>query len=339
MNPNPLSEEEAIEVIRRHLARASPGGVILTHPEDAHDLPLPEGRGWIIVSTDGNTEKYSRYPWEPLSDWGWRSLVAALSDLVAKGTRPLAFTLDLGVAPSMGAGELEQIARGVGEASTAHGVAFLGGDLNRSVEGGAWISVTALGVSQMPPPTRRGGREGEGIYTTLVNGYGLSGAVRLAYYHVVGGDSVLKELLRGRRWRPRAPLGFVELVGEIPVSSSTDSSDGLLRSLLNLSRSSGLTVCLHKLPHPTSVPEGLLKLLPSSYGGLTLGEFIVLEGGEEFEVVFSTSVEEELVYKKCSNKGLKCMKIGEYCKPGGGRVIYGDIILSEGGWDNLRSTL
>jgi len=331
---NFLNEEAVIEVFWKKLSELTPPGSSLKHLDDAMDLPLSPGTRFLITSIDGNTEKFSRFPWESPYDWGWRLLSGALTDIVAKGARPLGFMLDLGVPPQIDMGYLESLARGFADSAREHGVWFLGGDANRSEGRFSWVSIAVIGELILGSPIpRNGGRLGEGIYTTLVNGYGVTGLLNMVFYSL---RKRPEEVLgRNVRWTPRAPLGFLGFAEEVKIGSSIDSSDGLLRSLIILSRSTGHGICLERLP-PFSLPIDNIEHLMPEEGPLSILEKAVLEGGEEYEIVFSTSEAEEVVYRKCSNKGLRCIRIARYCGEEAGTVNYKGLRLRRGGWDNFR---
>ncbi len=329
-----LAEDEAIEVIMDVLRELEPSESILKWPDDAHDIPVEAPR--IVVSTDGNTEKFSRYPWEEPYDWSWRALTGSVADIVAKGARPIGFTVDLGLPSSVDKDYLHSLAKGLRDSAAQYNLSFLGGDTNSSGGEYGWISVSVIGVADGKLIPRGGGSPGEALFTTLVNGYGIPGLIGLLFYELrrrpqeLLGDNV--------KWRPRVVLDSAYMLREVRATSSIDTSDGLLRSLIMLSRSSGTGICINTLPEPDAVVSKILEDL-GQVGGESLWEKAVLEGGEEYEIVFSTKLEPGHVYSICSNKGIRCMKIGEYCEEPAGTVRYRDVRYRDGGWDNLEKTL
>lgn len=329
-----LTEDEAIEIIMSVLGELEHREAILKWPDDAHDIPVDAPR--IVVSTDGNTEKFSRYPWEEPYDWSWRALTGPVADIVAKGARPLGFTIDLGLPRDVDKVYLKSLAKGLRDSAIQYGLSFLGGDTNTSGGEYGWISVSVIGVAGNKLVPRGGGSPGEPLFTTLVNGYGLPGLIRLLFYKL--GKQTLELLGSNVKWRPKVVLDAAYMLREAHATSSIDTSDGMLRSLIMLSRSSGTGICLNNLPEPDPFVAKMLEDLRQG-GGKSLWEKAVLEGGEEYEIIFSSKLDPEHVYSICSNKGIRCMMIGEYCGEPAGTVRYRNVRYRDGGWDNLAKTL
>ncbi len=305
------------------------------HPGEKEGLPLGDDASMIpgtglLVSIDGYSATYSRYPWEKWSVWGWRATVASMSDIVAKGGRPLGVVVSLGFPGDTDYSIVEDVMRGVKEALLAHNAWFLGGDLNSS-ERETWIDIASVGMLETSRPlARKGAEPGNLVFTTLVNGYGLPGLIQHAYY---GGK--LKELEKSLgglpEYTPRLPLDFPKLASRVKITSSIDVSDGLLRSLWILALENSVTISIEKLPEDESLRE-LAEAL-----GLSI-EKCVLEGGEEYEVIFTVDENDESsVQKACEELGFKCFLLGRVTGRGASVEVIGREARMAG-WDQFRST-
>ena len=291
-------------------------------------LPLGDDASYIeshnlVLSIDGYSALKSKYPWETWRTWGWRAVVASISDLIAKGARPIALLVSIGLPSEYEYSVLEDIMNGVAEAVREHKLVFAGGDLNSSVKD-PWIDVASIGELVLPEPiARRGAKPGDNVYTTLVNGYGVNGFIVKAYYKGIAGfEDRVGEV------KPRAVREFLGIAARIKPSASIDVSDGLLKSLWLLASSSSVRIDLEKLPDNPQAEE------LCRYYGIDYQEAI-LEGGEEYEIIFTTPVEPSEVYSVCREEGAECMFLGkvEAGEPG---VFFGNSKLEVKGWDQFK---
>ncbi len=277
----------------------------------------------LVMSIDGYSAIKSKYPWESWRTWGWRAVVASISDLIAKGAKPIAVLVSVGLPGEYEYSVLEDIMYGVVEAVYKHNLLFAGGDLNSSIKD-PWIDVASIGELVLDKPIPRSNiKPGDKVYTTLANGYGVNGFVLKAYYKGARGFESKIGIIK-----PRAVMEFLKIALRIKPSASIDVSDGLLKSLWLLAESSRVRISLIKLPENTHV-ESLCK----EYG-VDCREAI-LEGGEEYEIIFTSKLEPNEVYRVCRDEGVKCMLIGE-AESGEPGVFLGDSKLELKGWDQFR---
>lgn len=279
----------------------------------------------LAVKIDGYSERMSRYPWERMSDWGWRAVTGPVSDLSAKGYKAIEMVYSLGVPKDEDIRRIEELVFGIREALKSYGVQFLGGDLNSS-SGEIWIDVAMVGklISTSPVP-RSGAKPGDKVYTTLVNGYGKPGLL-YKLYQTASWKNASPRLLR---FRPRAVTSFPKIISVISVSSAIDSSDGLAKSLKLLAESSGVSIEIKKLPISNHMRAVLKKYEVSI-------EEATLFGGEEYEVIFTTKEPQDRVIQACHNERIKCVEIGEVLS-GSGEVLYKGKKIAGIGWDHFIS--
>ncbi len=129
----------------------------------------PGGLVWTVdVQVDGT---HFRPEWASWEDIGWRSFMAAASDLAAMGAEPIAALSSLVLAPAIDDQALDAIARGQAAASLAAGAPVVGGNLARGTE--TSITTTLLGRAAQPV-LRSGAQPGDGVY--LAGPVGLAAA-------------------------------------------------------------------------------------------------------------------------------------------------------------------
>jgi thiamine-monophosphate kinase len=127
--------------------------------------------GPLVWTVDAQVEgTHFRTDWASWEDIGWRSFMAAASDLAAMGAEPVAALSALVLAASVDDGALDALARGQAAASIATVAPVIGGNLARGGE--TSITTTLLGRA-IAPVLRSGARPGDGVW--LAGPVGLAG--------------------------------------------------------------------------------------------------------------------------------------------------------------------
>jgi thiamine-monophosphate kinase len=208
-------------------------------------------------------------------DWGWKAVVANLSDLAAMAAEARWLVLALTTPEATPVATLERVYAGIGEACRAFGVALVGGD----VSGGPALSlaVTALGEVERAVP-RSGARPGDRLAVT-----GPLGAAAAGLALLQSGDPAATDLL-GRfpglaaaYRRPEPALAMGLALARAGATAMIDVSDGLAGDALHLAEASGVGVEIHDatVPLAPGVAEAA-SLLGRDPLDLALG------GGEDF---------------------------------------------------------
>jgi thiamine-monophosphate kinase len=230
----------------------------------------------LIVTTDVLVEglDFTADLSEP-EDWGWKAVVANLSDLAAMGAEARWLVLALTVPDPTSVSTLERVYAGVGEACRGFGVALVGGDV--SAGPALSLAVTALGEAERPV-LRSGARPGDRLSVT-----GPLGAAAAGLALLQSGDPAAPELL-GRfpdlaaaHRRPIPALAMGLALARAGAMAMIDLSDGLAGDALHLAEASGVGVEVHDatVPLAAGVAEtaALLGLDPLE---------LALGGGEDF---------------------------------------------------------
>jgi thiamine-monophosphate kinase len=168
-------------------------------------------------------------PDDPPGDVAWKLLAVNLSDLAAKGARPLGVMLGY----SLGADEWDAaFVAGLGTALGAFGIPLLGGDTVRGT-GARTLALTAIGEATGPVPSRAGARAGDHLWVSGT--IGDAGAGLRGLTGEVAADPALVE--RYRNPRPRLEAG--ERLAPL-VHAMMDVSDGLLIDASRIADASGV---------------------------------------------------------------------------------------------------
>lgn len=256
-----LSEDAIIQTMRNALS-------ISTAPEDVESYRWGSKR--IIIATDTLVEGTDVPPGMRLADVARKSIVACVSDFTAKGVRPRCGTISLVLPRTASKRQVREIKNGFRTASMEFGIRMLGGDVNEGDQ--IAITATLCGVADKMV-ARRGARVGDGIFVTGNFGHAAAGLRLLLHTKTRRGRYV------DAFARPRPGLAFGISAGP-HLSSSMDSSDGLAKTLHEMSRQSGKKFQITGLPRDDR--------LDNAARGLGVrAEELVLFGGEEYETVFT----------------------------------------------------
>lgn len=275
--PKALSNEDRL--IARHFKpiATDPGALGLI--DDAAFLSPPRGHD-LVVTVDAIVGGVHFFPDDPADAIARKALRVNLSDLAAKGARPVGFLLTLALPRSVGEPWLKAFARALGDDAKAYGCPLLGGDTVRT-PGPLTVSVAAFGALPAGTMVRRAGaRVADHVLVT--------GTI---------GDAALGLALRGRRsgapWKltkaerrhleqrylvPR-PRNALAVAVRKYATAAMDVSDGLAGDLGKLCRASGVAAVVDASRVPLSraaktVAKRDLRQLET-----------MLSGGDDYEIV------------------------------------------------------
>jgi thiamine-monophosphate kinase len=262
-----------------------------------------------------------------------KSIVSCISDLAAKGVRPHAAVISLGIpksCSSMRQPDIEGLAEGFAIASKEFGVKIVGGDTNEASE--LVIDCSMIGFARFKVPTRSGAKPGDYVIVSGAFGFAPAGLVILlqnaSTVNNSGSNTFRKHAVKSvLEPYPRQSFG---LALARYFSSSIDSSDGLAVSLYELaSRSEGVDFIIYSIP---SV-EGLDKFAKEN--SLDKHE-LVFHGGEEYEIVATISPTKMRQAEAAARKaGVSLHVIGRVQK-GSGNVFARNRILENRGYMHLH---
>lgn len=196
---------------------------------------LDVSAGALVLTHDMIVEGVHYLADDPPQDVAWKLVAVNLSDLAAKGARPLG--LLLGYALGAEAGHDAAFVCGLTEALDTFDVPLLGGDTVRMPEGAPRaFGLTAIGAGHPAgTPSRAGAKPGDILYVT-----GRVGAAGLGLAIARGEIEGPAEWLAAYR-RPRPRLAEGRALAPL-VHAMADISDGLLIDAARMARASELAL-------------------------------------------------------------------------------------------------
>ena len=272
-----------------------------------------------VLTTDMLVEDVDFTRATPLRAIGRKALAVNLSDLAAMGAAPSHALLSLAL-PPWALENADELLTSIAGAAREHGIEIVGGDFSRAEK--LMVSVTAVGRVVTRPLLRSGAKRGDRVYLSRpvgASGAGLALLTPRVIPSVVEGPG--REGARGSSFVPPGPPGpstdargdtrgyaereFVEscirrhldpepelalgmALARIPeVTACIDVSDGLSTDLHHLCDASQCGAEIEKERIP--VFPDLLTLGPRL--GIDVRE-VVLHGGEEYALLFTSSLRE-----------------------------------------------
>ena len=268
--------------------------------DDAAVLDVPAGERLVVSTDTAVLDVHFRREWLSGEEIGYRSTIAALSDIAAMGARPIGVLVALTL-PADRTAELGALARGIGEAARLSEAPIVGGDLTAGRE--LAIVLTVLGASEQPR-SRADARPGDRVYVTGVLG-GPSAATR-AWYQ--GRQPTAWE--RARFARPAARIREAVWLARRGAHAMIDISDGLASELQHVARASGvsLRIDIDRVPR-----------------GPDIDAQAAMRGGDEYELLFTCA---EAVDQDAFARlfGVPVTEIGDV-RP----AAHGEVIAERGG--------
>lgn len=273
-----MNEREVVALIREMAGGPHPG-VEVHIGDDAAVFRFPTTDVLLTVDSLYEGVHFDMDTYE-LSDVGWKTAAAGISDIAAMGGEPLCALLSLAFERPPSSAEVLALVGGFREVSILNGCELVGGDVCRS-PGGLALTVTVAGKPPEGGPVRRSGaREGD-----LVGVTGCAGDSAAGLFILQRGDDGARERFPGLveahlRPKPRVLAGTI--LGEHGVSAMEDVSDGIAPDICHICSESGLGCEIQADLIPLS--DELKELAEeSSVDPMTWA----LSGGEDYELLFT----------------------------------------------------
>ncbi|HFQ15668.1 MAG TPA: thiamine-phosphate kinase, partial [Rhodobacteraceae bacterium] len=287
------------------------------------------------VSTDAVREGVHFFFDDAPADIASKALAVNVSDIVAKGARPLSYVMALSFRELPDQGWLTDFAAGLKEAQEKFGLHLAGGDLDRA-PGPLSIVITIFGeVPTGTMVTRAGAQAGDGLFVSGVLGQSAFG-LRLRRDRDLAGVWGLcrddaQELVQ-RYLRPDPPHALAPLIRTY-ARAAMDLSDGLIKDLGRLCATSGVgaVVTMDDVPVSDAV-AGVLARKPHMRD-------LVVTGGDDYQVLLAVPADRETDFTEAAAaQGSHVSRIGRITADVGVRLTDSDgrqIVLSKTGWDHF----
>ena len=302
-NEDRPSEDTLIE--RYFAPLAGPGGLKLR--DDAALIALAEGHE-LVTTVDMVVSGTHFFADDPADAIAEKVLGVNLSDLAAKGAKPLGFLLAMALPSDWNEDWLALFCKGLGKSALKYGCSLLGGDTTRT-KGPLVLSLTAFGAvpnGTMVP--RTGAKPGDLIAVTGSIGDGALGLKIRATPELDWVDALNERdfaFLLDRYLRPQPRTAFAEAL-RTSAHAAMDVSDGLVGDLTKMLRASGVTGILRI----EDVPLSSAARAAIAYHPGLLADAVT--GGDDYEVLFTLPPERfEMLQARARVSGLQITVIGE----------------------------
>ena len=265
-------ESALIESLRALAATPCARGLL----DDAAVLEI--GGTTLVLTHDMLVEGVHYLPSDPPEDVAWKLVAVNLSDLAAKGARPVGVLM--GYTLGEEAWDAAFVA-GLGAALSAFGVALLGGDTVAGPAGAPrTLGMTAVGEAAGPVPSRGGAQAGDRLWVSGTIGDAGAGLT------ILRGEIEGAEALVRRYRRPEPRLAAGEALAPL-VSAIMDVSDGLLIDASRIAGASGVRLAIDLAAVPLS--EALL----ACRGDSREARLAAATAGDDYELLFTAAPERD----------------------------------------------
>jgi len=238
------------------------------------------------------------------SDVGYKSVIRAISDVVAMGGTPKYILMALSLKKGFKEDFFEDLIKGVKNAIMQYNLKLIGGDISNSKT--CSITVSVIGVSNSKPVLRNGANIGDYIYLTGYTGLASAGLVVLKNKLNFKGCEVFINAYK----KPLVRVKLGEALQKI-ATSMIDISDGLVGDLSHLLENSKKGAILFKNHLPVHKA-----FYYSTFSKKQIYDFI-MNGGDDYELLFTVSPERMKDVENISKTfSVKITKIGEIVNKG-----------------------
>jgi thiamine-monophosphate kinase len=315
-----LGEDALIEIFAAEAGQVG-AKVLVPNGDDAAAFVV-ESKYAVVVTTDTLVERvHFDLDYCPPHKVGRKLMSVNLSDIAAMGARPRYVLLSVTMPDSTDVELARAIADGVREQARAHGVAILGGNTTRTA-GPIVLTATLIGRAEPQELIKRRGTQcGDAIFVTGRLGDAAAGLrLALAGVRPYAGHPYFALWQAQVDPTPRVDAGRALAKAGV-AHAMCDVSDGLGRDLARLLEPEGLGA--HVEAHALPISEPLRSFTDEN--GLS-AELIALEGGEDYELVFTAAPEDEKeIVRVLAESGTPVARIGTVTAT---RDI--DVFLSDG---------
>jgi len=296
----------------------------------------------IVVTTDMLVEGvHFDLSYVPLKHLGYKSVVVNLSDVYAMNAQATQITVSIAVSNRFPLEALETLYDGIALASKIYNVDVVGGDTTSSTSG-LLISITAIGeVNKEDVVYRKGAKPNDLLVVTGDLGGAYMGLQILEREKEVfkvnpnnQPDLDAYTYVMERQLKPEARQDIIKLLKDLGVKPTAmiDVSDGLSSEILHICKASNVGCDLYEEKLPLD-PQVISTCEEFKMDSTT----VVLNGGEDYELLFTISQEDFPKIK--ANPNLTVIGYITDESVGANLVTRGEtkIPLQAQGWKNFNS--
>ncbi len=283
---------------------------LATHPaslglkDDAALLTgLPESG--LVITADALVAGVHFFEDDDPGDAAYKAVATNVSDLAAKGARPIGYTMTLALPQGPDKAWAEHFTAGLAKAHTRFDIALLGGD-TVTTGGSWWIAITAFGEAPsrgLVP--RSGARPGHQLYVSGTLGDSALG-LRVRLDKEFGADlpQPQRDFLLSRYLFPEPRLALRTALTQF-ASAAMDISDGLALDLKRLCLASKASAEVLVTAIPLS--DAMRSVLAENPDAMA----VALSGGDDYEILAAIPPESAAAFETASRDGgVRVTRIG-----------------------------
>jgi thiamine-monophosphate kinase len=276
MKPNEnLGERKIIEIIQSRLDVLPKMPIPFGDDVSAYEIG---NSNLAVLKTDMLVDKTDVPPKMNLWQASRKAIIMNISDFAAKGVKPLAILVSLGLPRTLKEKDIEQIGRGLNAGAREYGAYIIGGDTNEASD--LVISLSLFGMAKKDALTLRSGAK-PGNLVAVTGSFGKTAAGLKILLDDLKASPKIRKILVESVLMPHARLKEgLSLSKTKAITAAIDSSDGLAWSLHEIADASNVGFLINKLPIAEEVEEfaRVNRLDPLE---------LTLYGGEEYELVLT----------------------------------------------------
>lgn len=324
------SEAELIEIYLRPLAGAEGLGL-----SDDAALIAADGHHDLVVTTDPVRTGVHFFADDAPGDIAWKALAVNVSDLIAKGAEPFAYTMALAFPSPPEHDWMAAFSAGLGRAQAAFGCRLIGGDTDHG--GGPFsVSITAFGLVPRGEMVRRlTARAGDRVFVVGTIGDAALGLIlrrdALAFGADLAGEK--RAALIGRYLRPEPDVRVATVV-RLAASAALDVSDGLVQDAAKLAGGAGcgLDIAYDDIPLSAAGRDITERFIAA--------RTTIISGGDDYRVLMAVPPERvDLLRGLAAEAGITASELGVLAEGSGVRIRDRNghaIAAGPGGYDHFR---
>jgi len=320
-----LGELEIIRIIERFLG--TDPRTVVGFGDDVSAVRLVKHQA-AVLKTDMLVGSTDIPPGMSMRQAARKAVVANVSDLAAKGSRPIAGLVALGLPSRLTKKDVMEIAAGLGGGAKEYGFPLVGGDTNESNDLVISIALFAL-MDERRMVLRSGARVGDIVAVT--SGFGDAAAGLKALLDGRVRPDRLPHALAEAVYHPHAELELgLRLASSGALTAAIDSSDGLAWSLHELSKRSKVGIQVQHLPISKAAKDFAL-----SYGYNATD--LALYGGEEYNLIITIKPKQLRVAQRAARGRLKTIGVVTP-RARGVRLVKNEheVKIAMKGWEHFR---
>lgn len=297
--------------------------VVKSIGDDCAILEIPKNKQ-LVTSTDTLVAGVHFFKDVEPAELAYKALAVNVSDLLAMGAKPLAFTLAITL-PEINSAWLQQFTQSLQQSSEHFDINLIGGD---TTQGPLAISINAMGLVKKDRAILRSSANiDDDIWVTGYLGSARS-ALKLHGKESLNND---EQALWQSLIRPNLPLKFCKKLGKF-ANSSIDLSDGLLADLGHIIVQSklGAELIVEALP----IHESLIEV-----DGIEQARQNALAGGDDYQVCFTADRKHrQKIIKRAEKTNTPVTRIGRIIQQGYKVLLDGEAYpITENSWQHFKT--